>query len=119
MMLGKPKHAPGSFSRPGRWATEREMEAIVYLAASEAPVASSAIGLDLAHDRETRGAGAIQQRGAAIMKALEQAGIVARSGAGHHALTERGRIAAALILAREPAMLVAFFDIDDETDIAR
>ena len=115
-MMGSPNHAPGSYDpvtrqpRAGRWATEREMEALAYLAASHAPVQSITIGIDLAQEDESHTAGASHARGASILNGLKALGLVV--GRGSYELTERGRLAAALVLARHPGMLSAFFDMD-------
>lgn len=120
VILRQPQHAPGSRdsktrnARPGHWATELQMEAIAYLAASDEPVRAEMIGRDLAHEGESMSAGAVHQRGTAIIQPLRDLGIVRRVMPTRFALTERGRIAAALILARHPSFLPAYFDEDLE-----
>ena len=88
------------------------MEAIVYLAASDRSVTHTALGRDLAHEGERMSASACEQRGRKIMMSLTACALMTMPRYGHAVLTERGRIAAALILYRNRAMLPAYFDED-------
>ncbi len=92
-----------------RFATEREMEALIYLAASRVPVSAEALGRDLEFDGEPADRPERRHRGALIVRRLGFAGLLGFKGDSYF-LSERGRIAAALVMFKHPGLRGAFFD---------
>ena len=92
--------------------TRSQGEALVYLATFDEPVTAARIGEDLAQDHHLRAYSAAVTRGYTMLRELAAFRLVHRASRNAWMITERGRIAAVLFMARNPGMAEAFFEED-------
>ena len=88
----------------------RQVEALVWLTSLEGPAHAARAGFDLAPEGTSLRYATCYQRGAEMMKFLAAQGAARKVAAGQWVVTEKGRIAAALAMAREPGLKAAFFE---------
>lgn len=92
--------------------TQAELETLVTMLAEDGEVSFPSLGFLLWDRRRAPGPESARLHGRRRAEPLIAAGALCRARAGHVALTERGRIAAALAIARDAGLRDVFLGDD-------